>query len=233
MKKIIIDDIEIKITRKQVKNINLSVHPPEGHVRVSAPYGVADETIGQFLLSKIKWIKKNQKRCKNQRKRPKLEYIEGENHYFLGHGYQLNIIYISKNPAQVKLRDDVSIDLYVKKDASKQAKEKLLKEWYRQQLKKLIPPLIKKWEPVIDVKVTEFGVKQMKTRWGTCNTRAKRIWINLELAKKSPHFLEYIVVHEMVHLREASHNHRFKAYMDEFLPDWPQIQEELNAEDIL
>ena len=228
MEKIIVEGIEIKITRKRIKNVNLSVHPPNGEVRISAPFRVKEERIKLFVLSKIKWIAKQQAKFENYKTIKISEYVTGEEHYFLGNKYVLNMININKNPSKVEIREGY-IDLYIKVGCTKEQREKLLKEWYRKQLKERIPSLIAKWEPIMGVKVEEFGVKQMKTRWGTCNTSAKRIWINLELAKKPPDCLEYIVVHEMVHLLERNHNEKFKAYMNQFLPYWPSIKDQLNG----
>lgn len=229
MKKIIIDDIEIKVTKKKIKNINLSVHPPYGEVRVSAPFGAKDETIRLFAVAKLEWIKKQQIKFKDFKVVTPFSYVAGESHYFMGNKYLLNIIYIDKSPSKVEIRDEGVMDLYVRQESTQLEREKAIKEWHRKQLKLLIPPLIKKWEEVMGVQVEEFGVKQMKTRWGTCNTSVRRIWINLELAKKPPHCLEYIVVHEMVHLLERSHNSKFKAYMDQFLPNWASIKRDLNG----
>lgn len=229
MKTLVVDNIEIKLIKKKIKNINLSVHSPYGEVRISAPYTMKDEMIRTFALSKIGWIKKQQEKMKNQKVLAPLEFINGETHYFLGNRYRLNIILIDKNPARVELGESGYLNIYIKQSATTLQKEKLLKEWYRAQLKLLIPPLIKKWEDIMGVQVEEFGVKQMKTRWGTCNTSAKRIWINLELGQKPPYCLEYIVVHEMVHLLERNHNKRFTAYMNQFLPNWPSIKKELNG----
>ena len=229
MKKIIVNDIEINLKRKKVKNLNLSVHPPRGEVSLSAPYGTSDKLIREFVLSKESWIKKHQDRFKNQEIVEVNKYISGESHYFLGKKYKLNIIYIEKNPASVEIEGDSYINIYIKKEEPIEKRAKLLKEWYRKELKLLIPPLIGKWEKIMKVRVSEFGVKQMKTRWGTCNIKDRRIWINLELAKKTPECLEYIVVHEMVHLLERDHNDKFKAHMDKFLPNWKSIQAKLNS----
>lgn len=226
--KIIVEGIEVIVTKKKIKNINLSVHPPNGQVRVSAPLGTSNETIKALVLSKHSWIKKHQEKFKNRKKVLEKTYVSGEGHMFFGKEYELNIIYIDKNPQEVHLRDEGYMDLYVKKETTMQQKAKLLKEWRRKELKLRIPPLIEKWERVMGVEVEEFGVKQMKTRWGTCNIRARRIWINLELAKKPPACLEYIIVHEMVHLLERNHNDRFKAHMNKFLPNWQAIKDQLN-----
>lgn len=140
----------------------------------------------------------------------------------------LNVIYTNERKQGVEIRNKKYIDLYVRENTPKYLRERVIMEWYRNRLKELIPPLISKWEPVMGVKVNEFGVKMMKTRWGTCNPSARRIWVNLELAKKSPICLEYIVVHEMVHLLERTHNERFTAYMDRFIPNWRAVKAELN-----
>lgn len=227
MKKTTIEGIEIKLTKKKIKNLNLSVHPPSGEVRLSVPLRTTNQVIKKFVESKVPWIRKHQEKFKNHKPPVEYHYITGESHYFMGKPYKLNVIYIDKNPSKVQLRDR-SLDMYVKEEMTKEKRAKLLQKWRRQELKMLIPPLIEKWEKVMGVKVHEFGVKQMKTRWGTCNIGAQRIWINLELAKKPPQCLEYIVVHEMVHLLERNHNDKFKAYMDQFLPNWESIQARLN-----
>lgn len=229
MEKIIINDIEIELTKKNIKNLHLSVHPPDGRVKISAPYRMNMDSIRLFVISKISWIKRQQSKFKNQERQPEREYVSGESHYFLGQRYLLNVIYTNKRKQGVEVRNKKYIDLYVRENAPKHIRERVMIEWYRKQLKELIPPLIAKWEPIIGVKVKEFGVKRMKTCWGTCNTKAKRIWINLELAKKSPTCLEYVVVHEMVHLLERHHNERFKAYMDKFIPNWRAVKAELNG----
>ena len=146
----------------------------------------------------------------------------------MGHPYILNVIE-SKEKQRVELRDRKYMELYIRPGHTKDKREKLLREWYRKELKALIPEYIQKWEKIIGVKVEDWGVKLMKTRWGTCNVRDKRIWINLELAKKNSRCLDYIIVHEMVHLLERKHNEQFKAYMDRFLPNWKSIKKELNG----
>ncbi|NLY36323.1 MAG: M48 family metallopeptidase, partial [Tissierellia bacterium] len=145
----------------------------------------------------------------------------------MGTRYLLNVIESSQKQ-RVELRNKRYMDLYVKPGHTREKRERVVREWYREELKKLIPEYVKKWESIMDVSVREWRIKLMKTRWGTCNIQAKRIWLNLELAKKNPRCLEYVVVHEMVHLFERKHNDRFKAYMDKFLPNWRGIRDELN-----
>lgn len=229
MTKITIDDIEIEVTKKNIKNIRLSVHPPNGQVKVSAPKRMTDEGIRLFVVSRLSWIKKQRLRFENQEKIPEMEYISGESHYYFGQRYLLNVIYGSTNKSNIEIRNDEYIDLHVKIGSDKEKREKVMKEWYRKELKAVIPEVIDKWEKIMNLKVNDWGVKQMKTRWGTCNINAKRIWINLELVKKPHHCLEYIVVHEMAHLIERGHGERFKAIMDKYYPNWRKVKAELNG----
>ena len=228
MDKILVENIEIDLIRKNIKNIHLSVYPPEGRVRLAVPARMNDEDVRLFALSKLGWINKQRNKFMTRDRLPEREFVSGESHYYLGAGYLLNVIE-TRGKQHVKLRDSKYIDLYVRPESTGEKRQKIMTGWYREKLKELIPPYINKWEEIIGVRVNDWGVKLMKTRWGTCNVRDKRIWINLELAKKNPRCLEYIVVHEMVHLLERHHNRRFKAYMDEFLPGWKAIKDELNG----
>ncbi len=229
MGKLMVGDIEIELIKKNIKNLHLSVLPPDGRVRISAPKKLDDETIRLFAVSKLSWIKKQQVKFQNQERQPERDFVSGESHYFLGERYLLNVIYTNKRKQGVEVRNKTYLDLFVRENSNKEQREKVMREWYRRKLKALIPPLIEKWEPIIGVEVDAWGVKLMKTRWGSCNTTARRIWLNLELAKKNPVCLEYIVVHEMVHLLERLHNEKFVAYMDKFLPDWRSTRAELNG----
>lgn len=229
MEKLIIGELEIELTKKNIKNLHLSVHPPNGIVKISAPKHMDIESIRLFAISKLSWIRKQQKKFANQDRQPEREYVSGESHYFLGQRYLLNVIYANKRKQGIETRNKKYIDLYVRENTSKNLRERVMTEWYRNELRKLILQLIAKWEPIIGVKVEEFGIKKMKTRWGSCNPEAKRIWLNLELAKKSPACIEYVLVHEMVHILEKSHNEVFITYMDKFLPNWRAIKAELNG----
>ena len=228
MGKITVENIDIELVRKRIKNIHLTVYPPDGRVRLAVPQHMNDEAARNFALSKLTWITKQRKKYTTQERQTIREFVTGESHYYSGKKYILRVIEtIGKQ--HVELRDNKYIDLYLRPGSTVEKREKLLSEWYRRNLKEIIPSYIEKWEKIIGVRVNEFGVKQMKTRWGTCNIRDKRIWINLELAKKAPRCLEYIVVHEMVHFLEKHHNKVFKDYMSEFLPAWKSIQNELNG----
>jgi len=224
---IVIGGISIEVIKKNIKNIHLSVHPPNGRVRIAAPITMNNEAIRIFAISKLSWIKKQQAKFQEQERQSKREYVSGESHYYQGRRYLLNVVYTNKRQ-RVEIRKNNQIDLYVREGSTVEQREKVMMEWYRSELKKQIPDLIAKWEEKIGVKVDFWGVKLMKTKWGTCNPKAKRIWVNLELAKKNPRCLEYIVVHEMIHLREGYHNERFYVYMEQFMPNWKEIKSELN-----
>ncbi len=209
----------------------MRVYPPLGKVKISAPLRMDLDTIRDFAISKISWIRKQQNRLRNQKVELPKEYISGENHCYLGKEYILNTIGHSAPPKVVL--NGKTIEMFTRPNTSIEKRQKILNEWYRKRLKEIIPDLIVQYEKKMDVNVAEFGVKKMKTRWGTCNIKVKRIWLNLELAKKPIECLEYIIVHEMVHLLERNHNQRFKAFMDKFLPDWKIYQKELKKRPLI
>ncbi len=219
-------DIKIDVFYKDIKNIHLSVHPPSGRVRISSPHRISLDTLRVFAISKLSWIKKQQQKLRSQEREAQRDFITRESHYYLGKRYLLKVIE-HHSPPKVVIKHD-TIELYVKPDTDKEKRQSILNEWYRERLKEIIPAYIEKWEKSMNVKVNEWAIKRMKTRWGTCNIKAQRIWINLELAKKPIHCLEYIIVHEMVHLLERKHNDKFKAYLNQFLPQWKQHRQELN-----
>jgi len=219
-------DIFIKVIHKDIKNVHLSVHPPIGRVTVSAPISMEIETIRLFCISKLGWIRKQQLKLKNQKRETARKYVTRESHYYLGKRYLLKLIKQDSAP-KVILKHN-SIELYVRKGTSIEQKEEILQSWYRRQLKDLISKDISRWEKKIGVSVLEIGIRKMKTKWGTCNHQAKRIWLNTELAKKSIESIEYVLVHEMVHLIERNHNKQFIFYMDKLLPKWKDLREELN-----
>lgn len=219
-----IGEITVDITRKEIKNLRLSVCPPDGSVRVAAPLSVQDETIRLYLISKLGWIKREQRKFKEQQRQGAREYIAKESHYFLGKRYLLKV---TPSEKQTKiLLSKRYIHLHVKQGSQEQRK-KAINEWYRAELKNIATPLISKWEKALGVKVEAFGVKQMKTKWGSCNKADGRIWLNLELAKKHPSAIEYVVLHEMVHLVERLHNDRFFAILDKHMPRWREYKREL------
>lgn len=228
MHQIQIDDITIDVVRKKIKNMHLSVYPPSGRVRIAVPINIDDEAVRLFAISKLSWIKKNQRKFENQERQSPRAFAERESHYFEGRRYLLRVTEHDA-PPKVEIKTKTHIDLFVRPNTSIEQSQNILNEWYRKQLKLQIPVLIDKWEKIMGVTISEWGVKQMKTKWGTCNIAEKRIWINLELAKKPAHCLEYIIVHEMIHLLERHHNDQFLAYLDKFLPKWKIYKEQLNS----
>jgi predicted metal-dependent hydrolase len=227
MKQLTIGDINIDVVRKDIKNIHLAVYPPTGRVRIAAPLTVDEDAIRLFAISKMGWIKRNQRKFHGQERIQAREYKERESHYFQGHRYLLNIIEHDAAPKLV-LKSKKYIELYVRPGTSKEKCHEIMTEWYRKQLKGQIPDIIAKWEKILNVEVYDWHVKQMKTKWGSCKIEKKRILLNLELAKKPERCLEYIIVHEMVHLLERNHNERFLYYMDTYIPNWRQLKSELN-----
>lgn len=227
MHQIKVNDLVVDVVRKDIKNLHLAVYPPNGRVRVAAPLLVDDEAVRLAVISKLGWIKRQQVQFAEQERQSEREYVSGESHYFQGNRYLLNVIYLDATP-KVVIRSNTRIDLYVRPGSDPDQRERILLAWYRKQLREIVPPLIMKWEPILGVSVADWGIKQMKTKWGTCNIEARRIWLNLELAKKPIRCLEYIVVHELVHLLERHHNDRFTALMDKYLPSWRFLREELN-----
>ena len=231
MHQIIIDDIIIDVVRKNIKNLHLNVYPPDGRVRIASPYRVNDEELRLFAISKLGWIKKHQQKFINQKPHPEKKYVSGESHYLWGQCYLLNLIYHPGYP-KVIIRNEGLIDLYVKENYAISQREKVINNWYREKLKEELPRLIEKWQKIAGVEAAHWKVKKMKTRWGTCNREARRIWLSLELAKRPKHCLEYIIVHELVHFLERNHTSRFTAYMDKFMPFWRGIKEEMNRSGI-
>ena len=226
---ITVNDLVVDVVRKDIKNLHLGVYPPNGRIRVAAPLRVNDETVRLFTISRLPWIKRQQARFEGQERQSARDFISGESHYYQGHRYLLNVIYQAGTPTVI-IRNNKFIDLFVRPASNTSTRERVLVAWYRQRLKEEIAPLIAKWEAIIGVQVAEWGVKQMKTRWGTCTISARRIWLNLELIKKPVHCLEYIIVHELVHLLERHHNDRFVGYMNSFMPLWRHYREGLNRE---
>lgn len=201
MEQIVISDIIIDVVRKDIKNIHIAVYPPTGRVRLAAPLQVSEDAIRLFAISKLAWIKRNQR--------------------------LLNIIEADA-PPKVILKNKTYIDLFFRPGTPTFKRLEIMNKWYQVQLKKLIPDLIEKWEKILGVTVDEWQVKQMKTKWGSCNIEQRRIWINLELAKKPERCLEYIIVHEMIHLLKRHHNDRFHHHLENHLPNWRQLKDELN-----
>lgn len=227
MDRITVGGIDIDVVRKKIKNIHLAVYPPKGRVRIAAPIDTSDDAIRLFTLTKLGWIKRHQLKFHQQERITPREYKQRESHYFLGKRYLLNIV-DSSGPAKIVINSIRTLELRIEPTAPTEKKHHVLTKWYRQQIKRLIPDLVRKWEFILQIKVNDIRIKQMKTKWGACNIEARRIWLNLELAKKPEQCIEYILVHEMVHLLERHHNDRFLLLMNRYLPNWEKLKKELN-----
>ena len=227
-RQIAVSGLQVQVLHKGIKNLHLGVYPPHGRVRVAAPLRVSDDAVRLAVIGKLGWIKRQRAKFEAQPRQSAREMVSGESHYFLGRRYQLRVIKRDA-AASVTLRNKSTLELHVRPASTARQRNRILHQWYRQQLKALIPPLIEKWQTALGVTVAEWGVKRMKTRWGTCNIEAQRIWLNLELAKKPVQCLEYIVAHEIVHLIERHHNERFVFILEKHLPHWRQNRQELNS----
>lgn len=219
-------DIAVDVVLKDIKNIHLSVYPPAGRVRISAPRRMSIDTIRVFAISKLAWIKQQQAKLREQERETPREYLDRESHYLWGKRYLLTLVESDEAPS-VELKHRRMI-LTVRPGTDEEKKQAIVDAWYRDQLKKALPLLIAKWEPLIGVKVGRFFVQRMKTKWGSCSKGTRSIRLNTDLAKKPRDCLEYIVVHEMLHLLEPTHNTRFLALMDRFMPNWRLRRDQLN-----
>ena len=227
MKVITVNKIPVEVEWKDIKNIHLTVYPPDARVHVSAPKQMTEDAVRLFVVSKLEWLTKRINSIHNQARQPEREYVSGENHYYKGIRYRLQVIY-HEAPPKVEVKGTQFINLYVRTGSTLEKKAEVLREWYRDELKQVLPSLISKWEQLLDVQVAHWEVKQMKTLWGSCNHRTKRIIFNLELTKKPMQCIEYIVAHELTHLLERLHSARFTSLIDMHLPNWRQIKDELN-----
>ena len=219
-------DLSVEVVLKDIKNVHLSVHPPAGRVRIAAPLRMSLDRLRVFAISKLGWIKQQQQKIREQEREPPREFLERESHYVWGKRYLLEVI--ERDGAAAVALAHNKLLLHVRPQTSEQKRQAIMDCWYREQVRTAAPALIAKWEPLMGVSVRAFIVRKMKTRWGSCTPALKTIRLNTELAKKPPGGLEYIVVHEMAHLLEPTHNSRFVALMDRFLPSWRFHRDALN-----
>jgi predicted metal-dependent hydrolase len=219
-------DITIEVIKKDIKNVHLSVNPPSGAVRVSAPRRMRLDTIRVFAISKLDWITKQQQKLREQERETPREYVDRESHYVWGSRYLLSVVEQAE-PRSVVLKPGRLV-LSVRPGADRETREAVVAQWYREQVRAVAGDLIDQWSSVLGVEVDRVFVQQMKTRWGSCNPKAHSIRLNTELAKKPKGCLEYVVVHEMTHMLEATHNARFIALMNQFIPQWESRRQQLN-----
>ncbi|MGH7882925.1 MAG: M48 family metallopeptidase [Candidatus Dormibacteraceae bacterium] len=222
-----IASFDVDVVRKDIKNLYLRVYPPFGQVQVAVPLALDDEAVRLAVIARTAWIHKWRNRMLSRPRHTQCEMIDGESHHAWGHLYRLHIVEDGAQ-AKVTFSSDARLQLHVRKGADREAREKRLTEWYRDELKATIPGLVGKWSPLLGIAEPSWRIRQMKTRWGTCNINRARIWLNLELSQKAPECLEYVVVHELVHLLERNHNRRFYDLMNYFMPHWRSLREKLN-----
>jgi len=223
---ILVHNLTVEVVRKSIKNLHLGVYPPEGRIRVAAPLAVSDDAVRRAVIGKLGWIKRQQTNFRAQPRQGKREMIDGESHYFQGQRYRLRVVETPSRPNVILNKS--RLELHIRPEATTEEREQVLQRWYRARLKELVIPLLEKWQPVVGVEPSTWGIRKMKTKWGSCNTETSRIWLNLELAKKPVSCAEYVLVHELVHLRERHHNDTFRALMTEAMPHWQTVRDELN-----
>jgi predicted metal-dependent hydrolase len=222
-----ISGIEIDVLKKEIKNMHLYVKPPNGNVTVSAPYSMRDETIERFVRTRISWIKRQIAKFSEQLRQSEREYVSGETLYVWGRPFYLQIEFGNKN--SLILSGGIAM-LTIRKESTTEQRENFTREWYRKLLKAEIVRLLPKWEKTTGLKAVDWQTKYMTTRWGTCNTNTGKIWFNLQLAKKTPECLEYIILHELIHLIEKTHNDKFTSLMDKHMPMWREVKATLNGQ---
>lgn len=223
---IVLGDISIHVTRKDIKNVHLSVHPPLGRVTLAAPVNTRLEVARAYAISKLVWIRQQQQQLTTQVRETPREFIERESHYLWGRRYLLSIKEIDTRPF-VKL-DHKRITLNIRANTSMEKRGDIIHAWHKSLLHEAIPPLIAKWETKLEVKVKGYFLQRMKTKWGSCNHQAGHIRLNTELVKKPKDLLEYVIVHELAHLIEPTHNERFVAILNKFYPTWNEARADLN-----
>lgn len=219
-------EMRVDVVRKDIKHVHLSVYPPDGHVRISAPRNMALDLIRVYAITRLDWIRRQQRKLLAQERETAREYLDRESHYVWGKRYLLRIVEADAVPT-VTLRHS-TLELSVRPGSDAGRLNKVLDAWYREQLRHAVPPLLEKWEPLLGVKPKRILVQHMKTKWGSCNPVSGNIRLNTDLARKPSDCLEYILVHELVHLIEPTHNSRFQSLMDGFMPEWRQVRDEVN-----
>lgn len=219
-------EISIAVTKKDIKNVHLTVHPPDGRVTLAAPYNTRLEVARAYAISKLVWIREQQRKLKSQARETPRQFVERESHYVWGRRYLMTVDYQDVKPSVVL--SNKRIILIVRPGCSAEKRAEVMHEWHKSLLHEFVPPLIDKWERKLKVSVSGYFLQRMKTKWGSCNHEAGSIRLNTELVKKHKDLIEYVIVHEMVHLIEPTHNDRFASILDEHYPSWRDARSELN-----
>jgi predicted metal-dependent hydrolase len=221
-----IGGVSVEIVKKDVKNVHLTVHPPDGRVRISAPRRMKVDTLRLYAISKLAWIRRQQAELQAQAREPAREYLEGESHMVWGKRYLLKLV--ERDAPPVVELGHRRLVLSVRRETDQARRHELVSLWYREQVRSAVVPLMAKWAPALGVAVAQLFVRRMKTKWGSCNPKASTIRLNTELAKKPVECLEYVLLHELAHLLEPKHDDRFRRILDRRFPHWTQVRDELN-----
>lgn len=224
---LVVGGLPVTVVRKAIKNLHLGVYPPDGRVRVAAPLLVSDAAVRVAVIGKLRWIRRQKKNFAEQPRESRREMVSGESHYYLGRRYRLRVV-LHEGPSRVTLRNGTTMELQVPERYAAAQRSEVLRRWYRQRLRELALPLLEKWEKRLGVRASALGIRKMKTKWGSCITGSRRIWLNLELAKKPIQCLDYLIAHELIHLLERHHNNRFKTLLDRYIPRWRSFRSLLN-----
>lgn len=226
---ITVGGLRVDVIRKPIKNLHLGIYPPHGRVRVAAPLSLSNEAVRLAVVARMGWIKRQRAKFDAQSRQSARAYVSGESHYYLGQRYRLRLIEGAPF-GWVHIRNGRSLELHVRAGSDQAVRERVFLGWYRRELRARAIPIIEKWADTMEIDIPICGIKRMKTKWGTCSIGARRIWLNLELIKKPPQCIEYIVAHELTHFLERNHSGRFVALMSRHLPQWRLIRDELNTE---
>jgi predicted metal-dependent hydrolase len=220
--------VSVEVVRKPIKSLRFAVQPPDGAVCISAPLDLSDDVVRLAVVNRLPWIKRQQATFRAQPRQSARQMVSGETHYVFGRACRLKVL-VEDGPLRVSSVRKGEVTMRARGETTAVQRERAMQAWYRQRLREIVPPLVSKWERLLGVKASAVGIKRMKTRWGTCNTRARRIWLNLELAKMPQRCLEYIVAHELLHLVERTHSARFVQLLGRHMPRWKAYREELNT----
>lgn len=223
-----VGDLPVEVVRKNIKNIHLAVYPPDGHVRVATPALVDDDAIRLFTIARLPWIRTQQRRFQKQERQSPREYVSGESHYFQGQRYRLRVTE-RPGPPEVQVRGKTVLHMGVPAGSTREQREVVMTEWYRGELKAMVPEIIERWSQILGVPAPKWRIKRMTRKWGSYSSRTHMIWLNLELSKVSIECLDYIVLHEIVHSIDRTHGEKFKRIMSSVLPDWRNIRNTLQS----
>lgn len=222
-----IDGLEIEVERKPIKNTHLSVYPPYGRVHLSVPDYLTEGDVRSYVISKWEWIRTQQDEIAAQARQTPREYVSGENHYYFGVRYRLRVSYVTSGANSVEVRGD-TMTMRIRKDSTVERRAELMTEWYREQLKEYIGPLVERWAEKLEERDVTWQIKSMKTLWGSCNARRRSLLFNLELARVPKECIEYVVVHELTHLKIQNHSKVFEFLLGQQIPNWKSLRKKLN-----